>query len=135
MLSVGLNPYCPADSLGLHAAGTQRANPRPMGLDDYVALARRLGVGGIEIHAEHLFECSEAKLRGLREAFDGLGWWVVLARPLMMDCWDRTLAVAAAFGARVIRMHCTAVLCGDRVTNCDWPGLVGEVRRRLAAAS
>ncbi|HEY7118603.1 MAG TPA: sugar phosphate isomerase/epimerase [Tepidisphaeraceae bacterium] len=106
-----------------------------MSLDDYVALARRLDVGGIEIHAEHLFNVPDAKLKELRDTFDALGWWVVLARPLMMDCWDRTIAVAEALAARTIRMHCTSVLCGDRVANCDWPALVAEVRRRLLAAS
>jgi sugar phosphate isomerase/epimerase len=136
MQPIGLNPYGLAHVLGIHAAGTPRANPRPMSLDDYVAFARSLGVGGIELHAEHLFALPDERLAQLRRTFDELGWWVVLARPLMIGQWERTIAVARHLNARTIRMHCTSVLCGDRTANnCDWPALLAEVRRVLTDAS
>jgi sugar phosphate isomerase/epimerase len=136
MQPIGLNPYGLAFALGIHAAGTPRANPRPMSLDDYVAFARSLGVGGIELHAEHLLPLSDSRLRELRETFDQLNWWVVLARPLMIGRWERTIAVAQILRAHTIRMHCTSVLCGDRTANdCDWPATLATVRQTLADAS
>jgi sugar phosphate isomerase/epimerase len=136
MQSIGLNPYGLAYALGLQGAGTPRTNPRPMSLADYTAIAREIGSGGIELHAEHLFGFSDAQLAALRGEFDAAGWWVVLARPLMLEGWEETLRAARALDAKTIRMHCTSVLCGDRVAGgCDWPALVTEVRRRLCAAS
>lgn len=136
MRPIGLNPYGLAYALGIQGASTPRANPKPMTLDDYVSITRSINAGGIELHAEHLFPLTDAQLARLRAEFDAAGWWVVLARPLMMDAWDQTIRVALALGAKTIRMHCTSVLCGDRVANgCDWPALVSEVRRRLMAAA
>ena len=136
MLPIGLNPYGLAYALGIQGAGTARANPKPMSLEDYLAIAREIGAGGIELHAEHLFTLSDARLEKLRENIDSRNWWVVLARPLMLDAWDQTLRVARLLGARTIRMHCTSVLCGDRIAGgCNWPELVTEVRRRLTAAA
>jgi sugar phosphate isomerase/epimerase len=136
MLPIGLNPYGLAYALGIHAAGTPRANPRPMTLDQYVALARDLGMGGIELHAEDLFALPDDRLRELRGRFDEYGWWVVLARPLMIGQWERTIEVARLLGARTVRMHCTSLLCGDRGPGaCDWPALLADVRAKLAQAS
>jgi sugar phosphate isomerase/epimerase len=136
MRPIGLNPYGLAYALGIQGAGTPRANPNPISLDDYIAFARDINAGGIELHAEHLFALTDAQLAKLRADFDAAHWWVVLARPLMLDAWDQTLRVAQRLGAKTIRMHCTPILCGDRVgNNCDWPALVAEVRKRLAAAS
>jgi sugar phosphate isomerase/epimerase len=136
MQPIGLNPYGLAYALGLQGANTPRANPKPMSLDDYISVTRSINAGGIELHAEHLFPLTDAQLVKLRADFDAAGWWVVLARPLMLDAWDQTLHVANALGAKTIRMHCTSILCGDRVANnCDWPALVADVRQRLATAS
>lgn len=136
MQSIGLNPYGLAYSLGLQGAGTPRANPKPISLHDYNAIAREIGAGGIELHAEHLFSLSDAQLAALRGQLDAAGWWVVLSRPLMLDSWDQTIRAARALGAKTIRMHCTSILCGDRVAGgCDWHALISEVQRRLTAAS
>src|SRR2546421_10732144 len=136
MRPIGLNPYGLAYTLGIHAAGTPRANPNPMSLDDYAALTHRLGCGGIELHAEHVFNLPDDRLRQMGEAWRERGWWVVLARPLMIGQWDRTIQVANLLSARTIRMHCTPVLCGDRrPCTCDWPALVADARRQLCDAS
>lgn len=136
MQPIGLNPYGLAYALGIQGAGTPRANPAPMTLADYVALARRIGAGGIELHAEHLLGLSDQDQHDLRREFDAAGWWVVLARPLMIGQWERTIAVARVMGAKTVRMHCTSVLCGDRVAGgCDWPAVVKTVRRELTEAA
>jgi sugar phosphate isomerase/epimerase len=57
----------------------------------------------------------------------------VIARPLRMERWERTIDVAKLLGARLIRMHCTPILCGDRANPaCNWPGTLNDVRRRLS---
>jgi sugar phosphate isomerase/epimerase len=136
MRPIGLNPYGLAYTLGIHAAGTPRANPRPISLDDYIELAQRLGCGGIELHAEHLFNLPENRLRQMGGAWRDRDWWAVLARPLLIGQWERTIQVAKLLGARTIRIHCTPVLCGDRRPGaCDWPALVADARRQLREAS
>ena len=42
MLRVGLNPYGLAYSIGLQGRGTARANPAPMTMAEFIALADRL---------------------------------------------------------------------------------------------
>jgi len=136
MQPIGLNPYGLAYALGLQGANTPRANPNPISLTDYINIAKSIGAGGIELHAEHLFPLTDQQLTAIRSEFDALGWWVVLARPLMIDAWDQTVRVAQFLKAKTIRMHCTSILCGDRVANgCDWAVLVKDVREKLAAAS
>jgi sugar phosphate isomerase/epimerase len=136
MQPIGLNPYGLAYSLGIQGAGTSRANPNPISLADYIDIAKGIGSGGIEFHAEHLFPLTDQQLANLRTQFDVRNWWVVLARPLMIDAWDQTLRVAQFLKPKTIRMHCTSILCGDRVVNdCNWPALVKEVGQKLTEAS
>src|SRR5258706_3302713 len=117
MRPIGLNPYGLAYSLGIQGANTPRANPNPMSLQDYVETTTSIGAGGSELHAEPLFPLTNHQPSTLRTQFDAQNWWVVLARPLMLDAWDQTLRVARILNAKTIRMHCTPILCGDRVAN------------------
>src|SRR5262245_36414692 len=132
MQRIGLNPYGLAYSLGLHGANTPRANPKPISTYDYIDIARSINSGGIELHVEHLFNLTDDQLQKLRTQFDPLNWWVVLARPLMIEDWEQTLRAARILKAKTIRMHCTSILCGDRTAGgCDWPALVSQVRQKL----
>jgi sugar phosphate isomerase/epimerase len=132
VLSIGLNPYGLAYTLGIYGAGTTRANPSPWSVDQYVGLTQSLGVKGIELHSPHLHVLPDDALRRLRDAFERNRWWSILARPAWTGEWPRTIQVAKLLGAKVIRMHLTPVLCGDRAdAQNPWPERVKEVRRNL----
>jgi sugar phosphate isomerase/epimerase len=128
MFSVGLNPYGLAYTLGIYGAGTPRANPKPWSIHQYVTFAESLNVKGVELHTPHLHPLPDDELRKLHERFAGNNWWTVLARPLWTDDWPRTVQVAKLVHAKIIRMHLTPLLCGDRP---DWPDRVPQVHRLL----
>jgi sugar phosphate isomerase/epimerase len=132
MLSIGLNPYGLAYTLGIYGAGTPRANTTPWTVDQYAALAESLNVHGIELHAPHLYSLQDDQLGRFRDRFAQRQWWTVLARPAWTGDWPRTIQVAKLLGTKVIRMHLTPVLCGDRTDPKEpWPRRVNQVRRNL----
>ena len=132
MLTIGLNPYGLAYTLGIHAANTPRANPNPWTPDQYIAFAESLNVQGIELHAPHLHPIPDDHLRQLRDRINQNRWWTVLARPAWTADWPRTIQIAKLLGTKVIRMHLTPVLCGDRTDAKEpWPQRVNQVRRNL----
>ena len=136
MISVGLNPYGLAYTLGIQAANTPRANPKPWSIDQYVGFAESLKVHGIELHSPHLHSMADDQVRQLRDRFLDRKWWTVLARPGWTGDWPRTIAIAKLLGARVIRMHLTPVLCGDRTdAQNSWPARVKEARQTLKEVS
>ena len=67
MLQVGLNPYGLTYHLGLQARGTPRANPKPAGLEGFIALATELGARVLEIWVPWLTELSDDAVIALRE--------------------------------------------------------------------
>jgi sugar phosphate isomerase/epimerase len=132
MLSIGLNPYGLAYTLGVYGAGTPRANPNPWPVGRYVDFAESLGVDGIELHAAHLHALADDEIRRLHDRFTADQWWTVLARPAWTGDWPRTIQVARLLDVNVIRTHLTPVLCGDRADAANpWPARIAEVRRTL----
>ena len=138
MLRVGLNPYGVAYTVGLHAAGTPRANPAPIGLAGFIALARELGSPSIELDWRWLLPLARAELAQLRDELHDFS-------PILFSYWlqhepgetlDAALACASALGARTIRLHLTPVLEGARAARgAQWTAMLAHARRTLRAAS
>ncbi len=125
-----LNPYGIAYSLGLAAIGTTRANPKPLSVWEYLEIAEGIGAGGVELFTPMTDGCDLGKL-GARL----MGKTVVMSQPLWTGI-GRSVEVARALGAKVIRMHLTGILCGDRAEpSCKWEETVREVKRMLREAA
>lgn len=134
MIAVGLNPYGIAYANGIAGRGTARANPNPLSLNEYVALAERIGSAGIEFHYEMLAGFGDSQLSGLRERLAEKRWFAVVSSPL--PDVGASMAGARGIGARLCRMHLSSILCGDRAApDCDWAETVKNVRVRLREAA
>ena len=115
MLTLGLNPYGLAYSVGLQGLGTPRANPRPIGLEGFVRIAREIGARCIELDWRWLFAMNDAELRALADRLSDV--------PRVVSYWlqhepdetlDRAIQCSSGVGARILRMHLTPVLEGNR---------------------
>ena len=125
-----LNPYGIAYALGLQAQGCAPANPRPLSFEQYLAIAEEIGAGGVEIFTPMV---EGMDLGRLAERLRGKT--VVMSQPLWTGI-GRSVEVARKIGAKVIRMHLTGILCGDRADpGCKWDETVGNVKRMLAEAA
>jgi sugar phosphate isomerase/epimerase len=128
----GLNPYGISYHLGLHARGTPRANPRPVGLRGFISLATELGAQSIELWDDALLPMSEAELAALRDELHGLDMVPIVSSGLEHGDIPRLIEIAAVLGAPVIRVALTGVLRGDRaVSNPPWPERVAATREKL----
>ena len=111
-LITGLNPYGISYHLGLHARGTARANPNPVGLRGYIELAREFGARSLEIWDGALIEMSEAQLIALRDELRGLGMVPIVSTGLERGDIPRLIEIAGVLESPVIRAALTGVLCG-----------------------
>ena len=66
-MRLSLNPYGLTYTLGLQGPGTPRANPRPRGVDGFIAIVRELGLGTIELDHRWLTPLDDAGLARLRD--------------------------------------------------------------------
>jgi sugar phosphate isomerase/epimerase len=129
----GLNPYGLTYHLGLQGAGGPRANPRGVGLEDFIAIATELGARVLEIYDPWLRAMSDDELRALRDRLAGLSMAPIVSSGLMMGPFESALRSARILDAKVIRHGLTTVLCGDRHALGDkWKELVAHVRAALA---
>jgi sugar phosphate isomerase/epimerase len=125
-----LNPYGVAYALGLQTQGPAPANPRPLSLEQYLALSESIGAGGVEVFTPIVdgFDLGQLAER-LR------GKTVVMSQPLWTGI-GRSVEVARKIGARVIRMHLTGILCGDRAEpGCKWDETLANVKRMLSESA
>lgn len=136
MFKVGLNPYGLAYTVGLQGAGTPRANPSPIGLDGFLALARELDADCIEVHAPWLDGASPERLAHVAQSAAALGAAVVLSTGLSHESGEtleRAITHACAVGAATIRLGLTPVLEGARARwGSRWHALVAHARDTLA---
>lgn len=128
MIRLGLNPYGLTYLLGLQGRGTARANPEGGGLEGFIAIAREIGAGVLEIFDPWLEPMSEDALRALRDRLDAAGLVPVVSAGLNMSPVDSALRSARLLGASVIRLGLSPVLCGGRAAlGPEWPRLVEEI--------
>jgi len=135
---IGLNPYGLAYAVGLQGAGTPRANPSPIGLDGFLAVAGAAGARCVEIHGPWLDGLSSASLDGIRGACEALGAVPVISTglhwegPVRESPVHNAIAHARAIGATLIRLGLTPVLEGSRAAWGEkWPAMVAHARESL----
>ena len=135
MLLVGLNPYGTNYTIGLQGAGRPRANPRPAGLDGFLALAEEMGARSIELDLRLLPPLDSDDLTRLRDRLESRGMLPVLSAGPSQETVQEAILYAKHLGARAIRMGLTGVLCGDRAAEPRWLEIVAGARlmlRRMA---
>lgn len=135
-LLTGLNPYGISYHLGLHASGTARANPNPVGLRGFIELATELGARSIELWDGWLLSLSGDDLAALRDRLGSLGMVPVVSTGLQQAQTARLVEIATVLGAPLIRVALTSVLCGDRAV-CDppWRERVSITREKLGGVA
>lgn len=131
-VTVGLNPYGLTYTLGLQGAGTARANPRPTGLDGFLAIAAEIGARAVEIHGPWLTELGPAGRRELKVRLDDIGL-LRIASASLVERVDTILENAVEIGAPTIRLGLSPVLCGDRDAfgAARWAQQIAEIRAGL----
>jgi sugar phosphate isomerase/epimerase len=133
LFDIGLNPYGLAYTVGLQAFGTARANPQPLGLNGFVALARELNLPCIELDWRWLTPLADHELARVRQSLEGMTavyshWLSLEPEETLID----PVARAGAIGARILRLHLTPVLEGGRARWGDrWREMVLHARRTL----
>lgn len=132
MLRTGLNPYGLTYYLGLQGQGTARGNPHGRGLEGLIEVGVEIGARTLEIHCAWLVPMSGEELAALGRRLRALDMEPVVSLGPPLEGVADAVRVAAALGARTVRLGLTPVLAGDRAERADWPELVAEVRRTLA---
>ncbi len=135
MLLVGLNPYGTAYTIGLQAAGTPRANPRPTGFAGFIALAERIGARSIELELEMVAPLAAPELDQLRGWLTGRLVTPILSVGPSPAALDEAIAFAPRLGAQMVRIGLTPVLQGDRAFEPRWEEYVAAARRMLRDAA
>src|SRR5688572_22548807 len=137
LLTVGLNPYGLAYTVGLQGAGTPRANPSPVGLDGFIALAREAGVRSIELDHRWLIPLTDDQLRALGQSLRGVSvvssfWLSHQPGETLKEAVRCTIGV----GASILRFHLTPVLEGGRAAlGQAWHDMVVHARTTLRRES
>ncbi|MGH2411911.1 MAG: sugar phosphate isomerase/epimerase family protein, partial [Chloroflexota bacterium] len=135
-LSIGLAAYSFSYSCGFEDRGTPRACPHPYDAYALMDIAATSNLGGIEFPPAwclSTLESPELEKAGRYAAARGL---FVVADTGVVDVADlqTLLPVAAALGARTLRVMVSTILCGDRRAVRDtWSGYLTEICRRLRA--
>ena len=139
MLRVGLNPYGLTYSIGMQGRGTPRANPAPMTMEGFVALARRLGAACVELDGRWLANRSEKELAGIGGEIAASGMTPLCSDWLLHqpgETLDHALRYSGALGASLLRLHLTPVLEGARARQgTRWAMLLDHARAVLTDAA
>lgn len=136
-MRTGLNPYGLTYTLGLQGMGTPRVNPRPLGLEGFVRIARGIGARVIELDWRWLLPLPADHLRRLAETCAESDMHVVCSAWLAHqpgETLDEARRVAKAVGASLLRLHLAPVLEGARAAQGPrWPLMVQHARAVLTA--
>jgi sugar phosphate isomerase/epimerase len=139
MFRVGLNPYGLAYSIGLQGRGTSRANPAPMSMDGFIALAERLGAACVELDGRWLATLTDDELRRTGRAIAASGMTALCSDWLLHEpgeSLEHAVRYSAAIGAPLLRLHLTPVLEGARAGRGEqWQTLLGHARTVLTDAA
>jgi sugar phosphate isomerase/epimerase len=131
-LKTGLNPYGLTYHLGIQAVGTPRANPRPAGLEGYIALATEIGAKSLELWEGWTGKMSDTELNALGARLRGLGMEPIGSSGLQTADFANSIRIAHHVGAKLMRFALTPVLCGDRsAAGSRWTELVDNTWTRL----
>lgn len=134
---LSLNPYGLAYTVGLHAPGTPRANPNPIGLRGFIGIAREWGLRAIELDHRWLTPLSDSELAGLCADLDGLrpicSFWLAHEPG---ETLEQAVRCCTGVGARILRFHLTPVLEGGRAAQGErWHELLAHARDTLTRES
>jgi sugar phosphate isomerase/epimerase len=135
-LSIGLCVYAFGYLCGFVGAGTSRAWAAPYDAYALMDLAAAHNLGGIEFPPLRLLASHHAAaLEQARDYAATRGLFIVGDGGVVdVDELQTLLPVAAALGARTVRMTVSHILCGDRRAVRDtWAGYLTEIVRRLKA--
>jgi 3-oxoisoapionate decarboxylase len=114
-LKTGLNPYGLTWHLGLQGKCTPRENPKPGGLEGFIAIAFELKAQVLEIFDPWLAVLSDSDLKALKDRLGELGMVPVISAGLnMMGPLESALRSAKILDAKVIRLGLSPVLEGSR---------------------
>lgn len=133
VLEIGLNPYGVAFTVGLQAAGTERANPQPAGLDGFIGMAGGINARCIELDWRWLTPRSTEEIVRLRDRLQGMtrvcSFWLQQREG---ETLEDAVRCAKALGAALVRLHLTPVLEGARAA-CGprWRGMVDHGRKTI----
>jgi sugar phosphate isomerase/epimerase len=132
----GLNPYGLTYYLGLQGRGTPRANPKPAGLEGFIALTEEVGGRVVELADSWLKELDEGGLKALRARLEKTDITPVVSSGLQHGDVDACLRYADALGATYTRFALTPILRGERAAaGQQWHDLVKSTHEKLAAAA
>lgn len=128
-LTTGLNPYGLTYYLGLQGMGTPRANPKPAGLEGFLALTDELGGKAVELWEGWL---KDADLPALKARLDEKGWKRIISSGLQHGDVPFLIRTAKALDTKLVRLALTPILCGDRAAAGQrWHDLVHSVNEKL----
>src|SRR5690606_14661138 len=131
-LRTGLNPYGLTYHLGLQGMGTPRANPKPAGLEGFIALATEIGARALELWEGWLQSMSEDDLAALRARLELLDYTPIALSAIPKGVIVYRLRAATALGATHVPLALPPILCGDRAAaGQHWHELVEVVHDRL----
>ena len=131
-MNLSLNPYGLTYTLGL-----QGTNPRPRGVDGFIAIARDLGLLTIELDHRWLTPLDDSGLLRLRDRLERLqpicSFW--LSHTAGEDL-SEAVRCTKALGAKIVRFHLTPVLEGARAAwGARWHEMIahahGTLRREI----
>ena len=132
----GINPYGLTYYLGLQGRGTPRANPKPAGLEGFIALTEEVGGRVIELADSWLKELDDSGLKALRARLEKADITPVVSSGLQHGDVDACLRYADALGATYMRFALTPILRGERAAaGQQWHDLVKSTHEKLAAAA
>jgi sugar phosphate isomerase/epimerase len=134
---IGLNPYGLTYTVGLQGWGTPRANPRAIGVEGFIDIARGIGARCLELDSRWLLALDDSALAALRDRIAPLDCAVVYSQGLTGGPGE-TLAgavrVSRAIGGELIRLHLSPVLEGARAARgAGWADIVRHARQTLVA--
>ena len=115
-IPIGLCLYGIAYTTGLVGHGTPRANPKPVGPNEFLDLAAQKGLSSVETHLGYISpQEDEATLLAFRDRARDLGLQFVIAGPKIdVEAFRHHLPLAAKLGVRTVRCVISGILCGDR---------------------
>ena len=134
---LSLNPYGLAYTAGLHAPGTPRANPNPIGLRGFIGIVREWGLRAIELDHRWLTPLSDSELAALRRELDGFqpvcSFWLAHEPG---ETLEQAVRCCTGVGAGILRFHLTPVLEGARAARGErWYELLAHARDTLTRES